>query len=158
MTPPFFVREFVRVESAQEMFEQLMERFDSVDAVIMAAAVADYTPAMKFTSKVKKTGEKLTLDLVKTKDILEELGKRKNKQILVGFAVETDELEAYAEDKLKKKNLDMIVANDVKAMSSDQNDVLIIKKDGSKKRVGPDAKDRIALAILSELADLWRGS
>lgn len=156
LTPPFFIKEFVRVESAQEMFEQLMKRFDSVDAVIMTAAVADYTPAKKFTSKIKKTGEKLTIDLVKTKDILEELGKRKNKQILVGFAVETDELEAYAEEKLKKKNLDMIVANTVQAMGSDQNDVLIIKRDGSKKRVGPDAKDRIAIAILNELADLWR--
>ncbi|MBC7123705.1 MAG: bifunctional 4'-phosphopantothenoylcysteine decarboxylase/phosphopantothenoylcysteine synthetase, partial [Pseudothermotoga sp.] len=67
-------------------------------------------------------------------------------------------LEFYAEQKLRKKNLDMIVANEVQAMGSDQSTVTIIKRDGSKKRVGPDAKDRIALAILDELAHLWRGS
>jgi phosphopantothenoylcysteine decarboxylase/phosphopantothenate--cysteine ligase len=140
------------------MFEETTTRFDSVDGVIMAAAVADYTPALKSGSKLKKSKERLSIELVKTKDILEELGRRKNRQILVGFAVETDELETYAEQKLKKKNLDMIVANDVQAMGSDQNSVTIIKRDGSKKRVGPDAKDRIALAILDELAHLWCGS
>lgn len=158
LNPPFFVKEYVRVESAEEMFEQTIKRFDSVDAVIMSAAVADYTPVLRSSSKLKKTAEKLSIELAKTKDILEELGRRKGKQILVGFAVETDDLESYAWEKLRKKNLDMIVANEVQAMGSDQNCVTIIRKDGSKKRVGPDAKDRIALAVLDELADLLRSS
>ncbi|AJC73064.1 DNA/pantothenate metabolism flavoprotein [Pseudothermotoga hypogea DSM 11164 = NBRC 106472] len=158
LRPPFFIKEYVSIESAQQMFEETMKRFESVDGVIMAAAVADYTPALKSSSKLKKSEERLSIELIKTKDILEELGRKKSKQILVGFAVETEELETYAEQKLRKKNLDMIVANEVQAMGSDQNTVTIIKRDGSKKRVGPDAKDRIALAILDELAHLWRGS
>ncbi|MDK2923349.1 MAG: phosphopantothenoylcysteine decarboxylase / phosphopantothenate---cysteine ligase [Pseudothermotoga sp.] len=158
LNPPFFIKEYVRVESAQQMFDETIKRFESVDAVIMAAAVADYTPAFKSGSKLKKSAENLSIELIKTKDILEELGQKKSKQVLIGFAVETEELEFYAEQKLRKKNLDMIVANEVQAMGSDQSTVTIIKRDGSKKRVGPDAKDRIALAVLDELARLWRGS
>ncbi len=91
----------------------------------------------------------------KTVDILKYLGERKQNKILVGFAVETESIEEYAQEKLKKKNLDMIVANRVEAMGSDQNSVIIFKKDGTVKRVGTDEKSRIALAILLELAELW---
>lgn len=155
---PYFVTEFVKVESAQQMFDAVAERFDQTDAVIMAAAVADYTPVTVSESKIKKNSEQLSIPLKKTVDILKYLGERKQNKILVGFAVETESIEEYAQEKLKKKNLDMIVANRVEAMGSDQNSVIIFKKDGTVKRVGTDEKSRIALAILLELAELWNRS
>lgn len=151
---PYFVNEVVRVESAQEMFDAVIRKFDEVDVVIMAAAVADYTPAKISESKIKKDTEDLNIPLRKTIDILKYLGERKNNKILVGFAVETDSLEEYAKQKLMKKNLDMIVANKAEVMGSDQNSVIILKSDGTVKRVGPDEKSRIALVILSELVEL----
>ncbi|MGB9820221.1 MAG: bifunctional phosphopantothenoylcysteine decarboxylase/phosphopantothenate--cysteine ligase CoaBC [Pseudothermotoga sp.] len=151
---PYFVNEVVRVESAQEMFDAVIRKFDEVDVVIMAAAVADYTPAKISESKIKKDTEDLNIPLRKTIDILKYLGERKNNKILVGFAVETDSLEEYAKQKLMKKNLDMIVANKAEVMGSDQNSVIILKSDGTVKRVGPDEKSRIAVVILSELVEL----
>ncbi|MEJ5228462.1 MAG: bifunctional phosphopantothenoylcysteine decarboxylase/phosphopantothenate--cysteine ligase CoaBC [Pseudothermotoga sp.] len=153
--PPYFVDEFVRVESAQQMFDAVVERFEQVDAVIMAAAVADYTPAQTSKTKIKKTAEELQIPLKKTTDILKYLGSRKKNQILVGFAVESESLEEYAKEKLSTKNLDMIVANQVEAMGSDKNSVVIFKRDGKVKRVGPNEKQHIALDILLELAGIW---
>ncbi len=155
---PHFVDEVVKVESAQQMFDAVIQRLEQMNAVIMAAAVADYTPVSASESKIKKDSQQLSISLKKTIDILKHIGEQKKDKILVGFAVETDFLEEYAKEKLVKKNLDMIVANKVQAMGSDQNDVIIFKKDGTVKRVGPDEKSRIALAILSELAELWNRS
>ncbi len=94
----------------------------------------------------------------KTKDILSELGKMKNGKILVGFAVETSNLEEYAKSKLLSKNLDMIVANDVSAMGNEKNSIVIFKSDGTSKRVGLDEKERIAFAVLDELSAIWSRS
>ncbi|CAG5085660.1 CoaBC [Thermobacillus xylanilyticus] len=107
--------EVVRVESAEDMLRAVMERFDEADVVVKAAAVADYRPAVRRTSKMKKKEDRLTLELEKTPDILAEAGRRKTKQLLIGFAAETDDLEANAMDKLRRKNCDLIVANDVTA-------------------------------------------
>jgi phosphopantothenoylcysteine decarboxylase/phosphopantothenate--cysteine ligase len=107
--------EVVRVESAEDMLRAVMERFDAADVVVKAAAVADYRPAVRRTSKMKKKEDRLTLELEKTPDILAEAGRRKTKQLLIGFAAETDDLEANAMDKLRRKNCDLIVANDVTA-------------------------------------------
>lgn len=107
--------EVVRVESAEDMLRAVMERFDAADVVVKAAAVADYRPAVRRTSKMKKKEDCLTLELEKTPDILAEAGRRKTKQLLIGFAAETDDLEANAMDKLRRKNCDLIVANDVTA-------------------------------------------
>ncbi|MGJ8453983.1 bifunctional phosphopantothenoylcysteine decarboxylase/phosphopantothenate--cysteine ligase CoaBC [Pseudothermotoga sp. U03pept] len=153
--PPYFVDEFVRIESAQEMFDAVVERFEQVDVVIMAAAVADYTPVQTSKTKIKKTAEELQILMKRTTDILKYLGCKKKNQILVGFAVESESLEEYAKEKLFTKNLDMIVANQVEAMGSDKNSVIIFKKDGMAKRVGPDEKERIALDILLELVGIW---
>lgn len=155
---PHFVDEVVKVESAQQMFDAVIQRLEQINAVVMAAAVADYTPVSVSKSKIKKDSQQLSISLKKTIDILKYIGEQKKDKILVGFAVETDSLEEYAKEKLMRKNLDMIVANEVQAMGSDQNNVIIFKKDGTVKRVGPDEKSRIALAILSELAELWNRS
>lgn len=158
LSVPHFVSEFIRVESAQQMFDAVTKRFDQMDVVIMAAAVADYTPIDISKSKIKKDSDQINIPLRKTIDILKYLGERKKDKILIGFAVETDSLEEYAVEKMTKKNLDMIIANKTEAMGSDQNNVIIFKRDGIVKRVGPDEKSRIALAILSELAELWNRS
>lgn len=103
-----------RVQSAREMHEAVMQHFPAVDVVIKAAAVADYRPKVMAEQKIKKEGDTLTLELEKNPDILLELGKRKQRhQTLVGFAAETQSLEENARAKLQKKNLDLVVANDV---------------------------------------------
>jgi phosphopantothenoylcysteine decarboxylase/phosphopantothenate--cysteine ligase len=102
-----------RVESTEEMMKACLEVYPSVDAVIKAAAVADYKPHHMAEQKIKKNDEKLTLELDKTPDILKRLGQEKKHQFLVGFAAETQNLVKNAAEKVKKKNLDMIVANDV---------------------------------------------
>ena len=99
------------VKSAQDMYEAVLEHFESCHVVIKAAAVADYRPATLSSHKIKKTGEDLTLTLVRNPDILKALGERKKDKILVGFAAETQNIEDYAREKVKSKNLDFIVAN-----------------------------------------------
>ncbi|OUS76934.1 bifunctional 4'-phosphopantothenoylcysteine decarboxylase/phosphopantothenoylcysteine synthetase [Paenibacillus sp. MY03] len=110
--PPGGVR-IVRAESAGEMLETVLNLYDEMDIVIKAAAVADYRPVHTYEHKLKKTGERLVLELERTTDILQTLGERKRHQLLVGFAAETGNLETYALDKLNRKKCDLIVANDV---------------------------------------------
>jgi phosphopantothenoylcysteine decarboxylase/phosphopantothenate--cysteine ligase len=111
-SPPGGVR-LVRAESAGEMLETVLNLYDEMDIVIKAAAVADYRPLHTYEHKLKKTGERLVLELERTTDILQTLGERKRHQLLVGFAAETGNLETYALDKLNRKKCDLIVANDV---------------------------------------------
>ncbi len=101
----------LRVTSAAEMYERAHEQYKAADIVIAAAAVADYTPKNVATQKIKKSGEALQLDLVRTKDILRSLGQKKEHQFLVGFALETENELENAMVKLKNKNLDAIVLN-----------------------------------------------
>ncbi|MFF2484125.1 bifunctional phosphopantothenoylcysteine decarboxylase/phosphopantothenate--cysteine ligase CoaBC [Paenibacillus sp. NPDC058071] len=106
----------VRVESAQQMLEAVVSRSDDADIIVKAAAVADYRPVRKLDQKMKKTGESLTVELERTTDILQTLGSRKRQgQLLIGFAAETEDVERYAMDKLTRKNCDFVVANDVSA-------------------------------------------
>ena len=105
--------QFVKVDSAIQMREAVLKEFDSVDAVIMSAAVADYRIKNPAAQKIKKSADTLTLELVKNPDILRELGGLKKSQVLVGFAAETQNILDYARKKLVEKNLDFIVANDV---------------------------------------------
>ena len=106
---------FVQVESAEQMRQEILKIFDTIDAVIMSAAVADYRVRNVSAQKIKKSAETLTLELEKNPDILKELGALKTSQILIGFAAETENLLGYAQKKLAEKNLDFIVANDVTA-------------------------------------------
>lgn len=111
LEPPAGV-EFCPVTTAREMLEAVLGYFPAVDIVIKAAAVSDFRPELTAEQKIKK-GELLELKLVRNPDILETLGARKNKQFLVGFAAETTDLLRHARDKMERKNLDLIVANDV---------------------------------------------
>jgi len=113
LTPPAGV-ELVRVITAEEMFNAVINRLQEVDVVVMAAAVSDFKPAVVVNSKIKKENAGgMTLNLVKTQDILSEILEKKGKQFIVGFAAETEDMVANAKKKLDSKQLDMIVANDV---------------------------------------------
>lgn len=148
---PFGV-EPIYVQSSEEMGSAVLDIFHKVDMVIMAAAVSDYRPKTQATVKIKKTNEDLTLVLEKTTDILAELGKRKTGQFLIGFAAETHEVERYALDKLKRKNADMIVANDVSkeyaGFNKDTNEVIIYQLDKEPIQISVRSKDLIAEEIL----------
>ncbi|MGP1457771.1 MAG: bifunctional phosphopantothenoylcysteine decarboxylase/phosphopantothenate--cysteine ligase CoaBC [Treponema sp.] len=125
----------VRVETAEEMFAAVTEAFEEQDAVIQCAAVADYKPKSYSDVKIKKTDGDLRIELSRTKDIAAELGKRKGKKVLVGFAAETDNVAAHALEKVRRKNFDFIVANDVTkagaGFASDTNIITIIDADGN---------------------------
>lgn len=128
--------ERIDVESAQQMYDECLERFDKVDAAILCAAVADYRPEHSATEKIKRTADDMCLRLLPNKDIAAELGKRKAAwQTLVGFALETDHEKMHAIEKLKKKNLDFIVLNSLQnkgtCFMSDENQITILSAQGS---------------------------
>lgn len=125
LQPPVGV-DFVGVDCAAEMFAAVKKFFDKCDCLIMAAAVADYTPVRTAKTKIQKTGKAFTLKLKPTPDILKWVGKHKKKnQIVVGFALEDKDIRRRAEKKLKEKNLDMIIANTPAAVGSDKATVQI---------------------------------
>lgn len=143
----------VNVESAAEMLEATLREAKNVDVIIMAAAVADYRPAEISTEKMKKSSGDLVLRLERTKDILAELGKTKREgQLYVGFAAETSDLLEKAKDKMARKNLDWIAANDVgkkdRGFAVDQNAVTLISKDGEVVDIDLAPKDAVAEKIL----------
>ncbi len=121
---------FVPVTTAAEMAREVFRRYRQADVVIMAAAVCDFRPRKVAGHKIKKQKFTGKLELVPTVDILAELGRRKRRQVLVGFAAETDDVRRYAEEKLRRKRLDMIVANDARAFDADTNQVWLITPAG----------------------------
>ncbi len=147
--------DFVGVDSAQTMKEAVEARYDQVDVVIMAAAVADFRVAHVEDQKIKKM-ESMTLELIKNPDILESLGKTKGHQILVGFAAETQNLVAYGQAKVAKKNLDMLVANDVSksdgGFNVDTNEGYILYPDGGQEVIPHMTKVQMAAHILAALS------
>ncbi|GIN61476.1 phosphopantothenoylcysteine decarboxylase [Robertmurraya siralis] len=149
---------FISVESAEDMFNAVMGEYSSTDIVIKTAAVADYRPKIAYDDKVKKKDGAEVLELERTKDILQQLGNEKKDQILIGFAAETNRVEEYARAKLKKKNADMIVANNVKepgaGFATDTNIVTIYKKDGSSLELPILSKQEVARRILVEAAKI----
>jgi phosphopantothenoylcysteine decarboxylase / phosphopantothenate---cysteine ligase len=149
---------FIAVESAENMYQSVLEQFPNADIVIKTAAVADYRPKFTSNKKMKKQSGDQTLELERTKDILMELGKRKKKQILVGFAAETNNVEDYAQEKLTKKNADMIVANNVltegAGFGTDTNIVTIYKRNGEHKALPLLSKNEVAKEILSEISKM----
>lgn len=150
-----------KVESAQEMYEAVLRVFENSDIVVKAAAVADYRPAEIAASKIKKRGETMTLELVKTTDILESLGRRKISQFLIGFAAETDSVEQFAQEKLKRKNCDLIVANDVTqegaGFGTDTNSVHIFDAEGLVLQLPVMSKEEVALRLLTLAAERLPG-
>ncbi|WP_025693649.1 phosphopantothenoylcysteine decarboxylase, partial [Paenibacillus durus] len=154
--PPLDVN-VVRVQSAEEMYSAVSAVWEDCDILIKAAAVSDYRPKERADTKIKKTGDTMTLELVKTVDILETLGQRKQHQLLIGFAAETGNAEMYAKDKLVRKNLDLIVANDVgvpgAGFSVDTNIVSIYDQRGLVEELPLLSKDEVARRLLAIAAD-----
>jgi phosphopantothenoylcysteine synthetase/decarboxylase len=149
--------DFIPVETAAEMFATVADYLPRMDAAVFAAAVADYTPASTAAQKIKKCGESLTLELVRTKDILGSArGEIGFKGILVGFAAETENVEANARLKLAAKACDLIVANDVSrpdiGFDSHENEALLVFPDRTE--IFPKApKHDLAIRIVSMLGD-----
>ncbi|MFC1477978.1 phosphopantothenoylcysteine decarboxylase [Candidatus Margulisiibacteriota bacterium] len=115
--------------SAADLYKRVSAHAESSDIIIMAAAVADYTPIMSSGKKIKKQQQNLNIELKPTIDILAELGKKKKNQFLVGFCLESDHLLEEAQRKLETKNLDMIIANGVESIGSDQSRAVILTPD-----------------------------
>ena len=150
---------FIPVQSAEQMYQEVMKHFPNVDVAIFSAAVADFTPKIKFEHKMKKeeVGESVTIELVRTKDILAEAGKSKSHQFIVGFALETDNLLENAKRKLQDKNCDLIVANLANAPDSgfggDKNTITIIDRLGKETKFMPLPKLQAAKEILKAIAE-----
>lgn len=153
LEPPMFV-DMVRVTTAQEMYEAVMARAKEQDIVIKAAAVADYRPAVVAEQKVKKQAGEARIELERTRDILAELGAGKGKTILCGFSMETENMLENSKEKLWKKNLDMIVANNLKVegagFATDTNVVTLITREGEK-QLALMSKEEVANQLLTEL-------
>jgi phosphopantothenoylcysteine decarboxylase/phosphopantothenate--cysteine ligase len=153
--------ERVAVESAEEMYQSVIARGRECTVVIKAAAVADYRPVTRAGEKLKKQGNVMTLELVKNRDILTELGKEKAKRVLVGFAAETTDLLTNARKKLEEKNVDLLVANDVTeagaGFSVDTNIVRLLHRDGRVEEPGLLSKEAVANLILDRVAVLRKG-
>ena len=156
-----FVPDFINridIKSAEDMYEEIMKISDSQDIIIKAAAVADYTPANYSDEKIKKKDGDLSIELSRTKDILKELGERKEnnpkKQFICGFSMETENMEENSKNKLAKKNADMIVANNVKVegagFGTDTNVVTIFTKD-NEIRLDKLSKLEVAEKIFDEI-------
>ncbi|MBW2029048.1 MAG: bifunctional phosphopantothenoylcysteine decarboxylase/phosphopantothenate--cysteine ligase CoaBC [Deltaproteobacteria bacterium] len=160
ITPPDDV-DFVRVMTSEEMREVVLEKAGRADVVIKAAAVLDYKPRKKEEYKIKKEKGSLRLELVRTPDILAELGDKKGEHgyLLVGFAAETQELVENAKDKLERKNLDMIVANDVSrsdaGFETDTNRVKILHREGHIEDLPLMTKEEVAEQVLDRIRGLW---
>ena len=138
------------IESAAEMAEAVHKHASDADVIIMSAAVADYRPAHPFDSKMKKQPGNLFLELERTEDVLGTVGKNKLPgQLLIGFAAETENLEANAQDKLQRKNLDWIIANLVSdGFGNDTNKVIIFNRDGGRFPLDLEEKSSLAQKIV----------
>ena len=153
LPPPDRV-EVISVESAQQMLEAVEAKLSNTDIFIGAAAVADYRPANLATQKIKKNNDEMNIHLVKNPDIIALVAAKSDKPFTVGFAAETQDVLAYARGKLEKKNLDMIIANDVSnkeiGFNSDDNAIIVIDKD-QEKEYPQASKYQLAQQIISHI-------
>jgi phosphopantothenoylcysteine decarboxylase / phosphopantothenate---cysteine ligase len=142
----------VRVLTAQEMHDAVHDSLTEIDVVVMCAAVSDYKPSTSASHKIKKTKRRLTLDLIPTVDILASLGKMDRTFLLVGFAAETNNLLEHAQKKLREKNCDLIIANDVSqeklGMESDENEITILFRDGHTQKIPRTSKRILARELV----------
>ena len=150
----------INVTTAEEMYTATNALFDKADIIIMAAAVADYSPAVKAGEKIKKNEEKLTIELTKTKDILKTLGeKKKPGQVLVGFALETNNEKENALDKLKSKRADMIILNSLRdegaGFGHDTNKITIFDKGGQEFAFAKKTKEETSKFIVDTIIRLY---
>jgi phosphopantothenoylcysteine decarboxylase/phosphopantothenate--cysteine ligase len=149
LSPPRNTK-FISVSTSDEMFDAVHQHADSSDICVLCAAVADYKPAEVSPVKIKKCAAQVSLELIPTRDILHSLGRRQNRKfLLVGFAAETDHLEANATQKLREKNCDIIVANDARiAMETDENEFLILFRNGETKKISRSSKTNLARELV----------
>lgn len=143
----------IPVSTSDEMFEAVHRDADKCDICVLCAAVADYKPANVSSTKIKKHGAKFSLELIPTRDILDSLGHKQDRQfVLIGFAAETDHVEENAAKKLCAKNCDIIIANDVSGadsgMESDVNEVIILFRNGEKTKISRAPKKIIARELV----------
>jgi len=143
----------IPVSTSDEMFEAVHRDADKCDICVLCAAVADYKPANVSSTKIKKHGAKFSLELIPTRDILDSLGHKQDRQfVLIGFAAETDHVEENAAKKLCAKNCDIIIANDVSGadsgMESDLNEVTILFRNGEKMKISRAPKKIIARELV----------
>jgi phosphopantothenoylcysteine decarboxylase/phosphopantothenate--cysteine ligase len=147
-----------KVQTAQEMEKEVVAHFDQADVVIMAAAISDFRFAETSSKKIKKEKFEKKIDIVQTEDVLQKLSSKKGKKIMVGFAAETDDIVNNALRKMKKKNLDLIVANNVLAegigFESNFNQVSLIFPDGKTIDTEKKSKLEISQIILDRVEDI----
>lgn len=152
---PKGLHKFIQIESAKQMYDEVITNLDDNDVIIKNAAVADYKPANYYDKKIKKSDDDLYLKLERNKDIAKEIGKLKKDKILVGFAAETDDIIENAKSKVIKKNMDFIVANDLTkegaGFSVDTNIVKIIDKEGDITDYPIMKKEEVANIILDKI-------
>jgi phosphopantothenoylcysteine decarboxylase/phosphopantothenate--cysteine ligase len=150
----------IKVKTAEEMFDTCTLYFAGADLTIMAAAVADYTPVVRADQKIKKDADEIVIEFKKTKDILKSLGeKKKAGQVLVGFALETTNERAYALDKIKAKNADMIILNSLNdpgaGFGVDTNKITIFDKSGKEFNFDTLPKTAVAKNIIDTVTSLY---
>jgi len=147
----------IPVSTSDEMFEAVNRQIRDCDVFVMCAAVADYKPANVSATKIKKRSDNFSLQLVPTRDILASHSKTDRSYLVVGFAAETNDLEENAKKKLAEKNLDIVVANDVSgrdsAMESDENEVIILFREGATKKISRAPKKIIARELVNIFAN-----
>jgi phosphopantothenoylcysteine decarboxylase / phosphopantothenate---cysteine ligase len=156
LTPPNNAH-FVAINTSDEMYDAVRQTMGDCDTLVMCAAVADYKPAKYLTQKLKKKAAALSLELVPTRDILASIAKHEHSFLIVGFAAETEDLAANAQKKLREKNCDLIVANDVSTneygMESAENEVTIFFRTGETKKILRAPKKNIARELVKIISD-----
>ncbi len=155
LIPPYGAN-FIKVKTADEMLEAVKTHFPECDLFISAAAVSDWKPKKYHPAKEKKSGENKIIELIPTPDILSSISKVKKEQIVIGFALETENLEENAKKKLKEKNLDFIIANQIHTngenpLGSDENEAALLSKNGEIKPFQKTSKLNLAHLILKEV-------
>jgi phosphopantothenoylcysteine decarboxylase/phosphopantothenate--cysteine ligase len=151
----------VDVESAADMHEAVMRELPGTQVYVSTAAVADYRPAKPVDRKIKKTESALDLDLERTVDILAAVSAHPQRPFVVGFAAETNDVEMHARQKLVKKNLDLIAANEVgddKVFEKDDNALMVLARDGGRQDLGPGPKTQVARELVALIAQRWRAA
>jgi len=158
MTPPK-AHKFISIETAEELLSVLKKEIKKADCLVMCAAVSDFRPKFVFDRKIKKSGKELTIDLVENKDILQELSKFHNHKLFIGFSLETENLLRHTYSKLKRKNLDLIVANSLTKLHNPFDDknlnVFIIDKFKNFTSLKGKNKAFISYVLLDKIEELW---
>jgi phosphopantothenoylcysteine synthetase/decarboxylase len=147
---------FISAGTSDEMFEAVHRHADDSDVCVLCAAVADYKPAKVSPTKIKKRADGMSLELIPTRDILHSLGQERDRTfLLVGFAAETDHIDQNAWEKLRRKNCDIIVANDARiGMESDENELLILFRDREIKKFSLAPKKILARKLVKIFSNL----